>query len=53
VPKLKLGPARNVTTKPFLETLGRVLLGVPMFIFGIQHFMYVDFVITGCRRGVT
>jgi hypothetical protein len=23
-----------------------VLLGIPMFIFGIQHYMYVDFVIT-------
>jgi uncharacterized membrane protein len=26
--------------------LSRVLLGVPMFIFGIQHYMYVDFVIS-------
>ena len=23
-----------------------LLLGIPMFIFGIQHYMYVDFVIT-------
>lgn len=30
----------------FLRPLGRVLLGVPMFVFGIQHYMYVDFVMT-------
>ena len=35
-----------MTARPSQETLSRVLLGVPIFIFGIQHYMYVDFVIT-------
>jgi uncharacterized membrane protein len=35
-----------MTTDRILRPLGRVLLGGPMFIFGIQHFMYVDFVVT-------
>jgi len=29
-----------------LSTLGRVVFGIPMVVFGIQHFIYVDFVIT-------
>jgi len=35
-----------VPTDRFLRTLSRLLLGLPMVIFGIQHYMYVDFVIT-------
>ena len=29
-----------------VTTLGRLLFGIPMVVFGIQHFIYVDFVIT-------
>ena len=29
-----------------VTTLGRILFGIPMVVFGIQHFIYVDFVIT-------